>query len=309
MAAGGPRGTSVLEQPGPWQHRMVAANGARFHVVEAGSGPLVLLLHGFPENWLAWRTQLVALADAGYRAVAMDLRGYGLSDKPPRGYDPLTLSADIAGVVRSLGAADAVLVGHDWGGLLGWTTAALSPKVVRRLCAISAPHPLELRTAVVTDPRQLRVGGHVVGYQVPMVPERRLARDDAAGIADYLTRWSAPGWPDEQTAADYRATAALPGVVHSALEYFRWSVRSLARPDGLRYARMMRVPARSPVLHLHGALDRLVLPRTAAGSAHHVAAPYRWRLVDGVGHFPHEEAPDAVTAELLGWLADDEPDR
>ena len=116
-----------VEIPGPWQHRHVAANGARFHVAEAGPphGPLVLLLHGFPEFWWTWRDQLPALAAAGYRAVAMDLRGYGGSDKTPNGYDPVTLAQDVAGVVKTVGGRPAVLVGHGWGGYVGWATAAL----------------------------------------------------------------------------------------------------------------------------------------------------------------------------------------
>ena len=288
---------------------MVAANGARFHAVEAGSGPLVLLLHGFPECWLAWRVHLVALAEAGHRAVAVDLRGYGLSDKPPRGYDALTLAADTAGVVRALGAADAVVVGHDWGGLLTWTTAVTHPKVVRRLCAVSAPHPLRLRASLLTSPHRLTSSRQVAAFQVPFLPERRLQRDEAAAVEQHLRRWAAPGWPDPETAAAYRRAALVPGAIHCALEYYRWSVRSLLRPDGLRYARLMRTPVRVPVLQLHGALDRLVLPATAAGSGRHVEAPYRWRLLDGAGHFPHEEAPAAFAAELLGWLADPEPDR
>src|SRR4249920_1684527 len=145
---------SVVHIAGPWAHRAVAANGARFHVAELGEGPLVLLLHGFPEFWWAWRHQVVALAAAGYRAAAMDLRGYGASDKPPRGYDAGTLAGDVAGVIRSLGVADAVVVGHDWGGLLAWTLGATHPKVVRRLCAVSIPHPLRMRRALLTDRRQ-----------------------------------------------------------------------------------------------------------------------------------------------------------
>src|SRR3712207_1304446 len=133
---------SVVLVNGPWEHRMVAANGARFHVAEAGDGPMVLLLHGFPQFWWTGRHQLTALADAGYRAGAMDLRGYGASDKPPRGYDLSTLAADAAGVVRSLGAADAVVVGSDWGGAVAWSMSVLQPKVVRRICAVAAPHPL-----------------------------------------------------------------------------------------------------------------------------------------------------------------------
>src|SRR5512143_1870526 len=123
----GPPDESVVLVEGRWAHRTVTANGQRFHVAELGDGPLVVLLHGFPQFWWSWRHQLLALADTGYRAVAPDLRGYGASDKPPRGYDAFTLSADVAGLVRALGERDAVIVGHDWGGFLGWTTAAMHP--------------------------------------------------------------------------------------------------------------------------------------------------------------------------------------
>ncbi|MBQ1010468.1 alpha/beta fold hydrolase, partial [Micromonospora sp. M51] len=94
---------SCVLTEGPWTHRFVGANGSRFHVVEAGTGPMVLFLHGFPEHWWAWHQMLPAIADAGFRAVAVDLRGYGASDKPPRGYDGYTLAADIAGLIRALG--------------------------------------------------------------------------------------------------------------------------------------------------------------------------------------------------------------
>ena len=113
----------TTELPGPWTHRDISARGTRFHAAELGEGPLVLLLHGFPESWWSWARQLVVLAEAGYRGVAVDLRGYGGSDKPPRGYDLVTLAGDAAGLIRALGEANAVVVGHDWGGLVAWSTA------------------------------------------------------------------------------------------------------------------------------------------------------------------------------------------
>jgi pimeloyl-ACP methyl ester carboxylesterase len=139
--------TSVLV-PGPWTHRDVSTNGTRLHIAECGSGPLVLLVHGFPEFWWSWRDQLTALADAGYRAVACDLRGYGASDKPPRGYDIFTLASDLAGLIRALGERQAVLVGQDCGGFLAWSTAVLHPDVVRRLVVVGTPHPLRMRQAI-----------------------------------------------------------------------------------------------------------------------------------------------------------------
>jgi pimeloyl-ACP methyl ester carboxylesterase len=288
---------------------MVAANGARFHVAVVGDGPLVLFLHGFPEFWWAWRHQLPAVAAAGYRAAAMDLRGYGASDKPPRGYDPTTLAADVAGVIGSLGARDAVVVGHGWGGLVAWTVAVAAPAQVRRIVAVSMAHPRRLRLAHLTDPHQLNASRHILGFQRPVVPERQLVADDGAMVGHLLHLWSRPGWPDPETEERYRQMVQIPGVAHCALESYRWALRSLPRPDGLRYARRMRTPVAVPTLHVHGALGGPVLPSSAQGSGRYVDAPYRWRQLPGVGHFPHEEDPETFNAELIGWLDDPEPDR
>src|ERR1700685_2586335 len=110
------RGDTPIFIEGPWSHRSASANGTRFHVAESGDGPLVLLLHGFPEFWWTWRTQLASLSSAGFRAVAVDLRGYGGSDKPPRGYDLITAASDAAGLIRALGESNAIVVGAGWGG-------------------------------------------------------------------------------------------------------------------------------------------------------------------------------------------------
>ena len=296
---------------GPWSHRTVSANGTRFHVAESGDGPLVLLLHGFPQFWWAWREQLISLSAAGYRAVAADLRGYGGSDKPPRGYDLVTAASDAAGLVRSLGEANAIVVGHDWGGLIAWTMGAYFRKVVRRLAVVSVPHPLLLRArgagrSARPGPQQ-RVRAGVPAADAAGAAARR--GHDAQRVGQLLRSWSGPGWPDPQTERRYRAAMCLPSVAHSALEYHRWFVRSRLRPDGVRYARSMRAPIQAPTLQLHGALDSCVLPGTARGSGKHVDAPYRWRLLDGAGHFPHEELPDRFDAELRSWLADPEPER
>ncbi|MHB1594221.1 MAG: alpha/beta fold hydrolase [Streptosporangiaceae bacterium] len=295
---------------GPWSHRSVSANGTRFHIAESGDGPLVLLLHGFPEFWWTWRRQLASIGAAGHRAVAVDLRGYGGSDKPPRGYDLVTAASDAAGLVRALGEANAVVVGHDWGGMIAWTMAAYFPKVVRRLAVVSAAHPLRLRAAVLSDPLgQGRSSAYTLGFQLPMLPERQLLRDRGRRVGQYLADWSSPGWPDPATERVYRAAMCVPSVAHSALEYHRWLIRSRLRPDGMRYARGMRAQVQAPTLQIHGGLDSRVLPGSARGSGRYVDAPYRWRLIDGAGHFPHEEVPERFDLELCSWLADPEPER
>ena len=300
---GRPDATSVL-LPGPWTHRDISANGVRLHTAEAGDGPLVLLLHGFPQFWWTWRSQLTALADAGFRAVAPDLRGYGASDKPPRGYDLPTLAADVAALVRALGERDAVVVGHDWGGLLGWTMAALHPRTVRRLVVLSMAHPRLLR-AGMTDPRQRRAFRHALAFQVPRLPERRLSRPDDDPVAALMQRWAGPEWTrtaDFAAAVDrYRSAARIPQAAYGAMEYYRWAGRSQLRPDGLRYARRMASPVTALTLQVHGSLDTCLLPSTARGSRRYVAGAYEWRELPGIGHFPQEEAPEDISRAITDW--------
>jgi pimeloyl-ACP methyl ester carboxylesterase len=290
---------------GPWTHRFVSANGTRFHVVEAGTGPLVLFLHGFPEFWYAWRHQLPILADAGFRAVAADLRGYGASDKPPRGYDGYTMAADVAGLIRALGERRAVLVGGGYGGLVAWAAACFHPKAVRRLVIVSAAHPLRLRAALVADPRgQLRAAFPVLKFQVPRY-EHMLTRGDGAMVGAYLRRWGGPDWVRSAGFAEYerrcREAIRIPQTAFCALEAYRWAVRSVLRLQGYRFVKLLQQPIVAPTLHLHGARDTAMLPRTAQGSGRYVIADYEWRLLDDIGHFPHQEAPDLVAGEVLRW--------
>jgi len=294
--------TSDLLVPGPWRHRLIAANGARFHVAEIGEGPLVLLLHGFPQFWWAWRHQLTVLAEAGYRTVAMDLRGYGASDKPPRGYDTATLSADVAGVIRALGEARAVVIGHDWGGWVSWSMPALAPSVTRAIGVVSMAHPLRMRTRMATA-RQLRGAGYVMAFQVPIRPERWLTRGDGVRQMLRAGAGAGPGFPDQQTERMYQRAMQVPFVAHTSLEYFRWAVRSLPRRDGRRFADALRRPVEIPVLQLHGGADPLVLPETARAAARWVSGPLRWELLAGAGHYLPEERPDQVGAAVVDWLA------
>ncbi|TQN28715.1 pimeloyl-ACP methyl ester carboxylesterase [Haloactinospora alba] len=298
---------SAVMIDGPWTHRTVSAAGTRFHVVDAGDGPLVLLLHGFPQFWWSWHEQLPALAAAGYRAVAVDLRGYGASDKPPRGYDLVTLASDAAGLIRALGEAEAVVVGHATGGLLGWTMATHFPSVVRRLAVLAMPHPLRLPWAMLAA-EQGWAARPLLGFQLPVLPERRLLARDATRVGTLLREWSRPGWPDQTTERLCRDAFQIPGVAHCSVECHRWLVRSQVRPDGRRYMRRMRRPIGAPTLHMHGGLDPFLLAGTARGSGRYVDAPYRWRMVEGAGHFPHQERPERVNASLLSWLEDSEPD-
>ncbi|MFI2753645.1 alpha/beta fold hydrolase [Cellulomonas sp. P22] len=303
--------SSALVLDGPWRHQLVPANGARFHVAVAGpddrDAPLVVLLHGLLQFWWSWRHQLPALGDAGYRVVAMDLRGTAGSDKPPQGYDVPTLTRDVAGVVRSLGGDRAVVVGHGLGGEVAWSMPAYQPSLTQGVAVLSAPHPLQARAEprVTLRPAAAR---HLAYFQVPYLPERSLTRSDLA--IRLMREWGAPGWLDEDVADTYRRAVRVPFAAHSSMEQARWIVRSGPRLDGRRYLAAMRSAAAVPVLQLHGALDGCRPPAAAPVSGHVAAslgAGYHFELLPNAGHYLPEEAPERVTELLLDWLREVSP--
>ncbi|GLZ52906.1 alpha/beta hydrolase [Actinomycetospora sp. NBRC 106378] len=287
----------------------MSANGIRLHLAECGpaSGEPVLLLHGFPEFWWSWRHQLTALGAAGHRAVAVDLRGYCGSDRPPRGYDLWTLAGDVAGLVPALGARRATVIGAGWGGAVAWTLATLHPRVVSRLAVVAAPHPLALRRAVRRRPwRWTRALRDVAFFQLPRLPERSLRRDRGAAAGAFLTAGAGAGWPASPefagVAAMHAAALLTPRTSHCSLEYFRWAVRSQARPDGARFAAALERGVEVPVLHVRGEVDPWVPDAVVRDSARWAPA-HEVVTVPGAGHFPHQEAPRHVGEVLLRRLS------
>ncbi|GAA6527576.1 alpha/beta hydrolase [Intrasporangium sp. DVR] len=298
-----PVDAAFVEIDGPWQHRYVAANGARFHIAELGEGPLVLMLHGFPQFWYTWRHQMTALAEAGYRVAAMDLRGYGGSDKPPRGYDTYMSTLDAASVIRALGESDATIIGQGLGGWIAWSMPVLRPDVTNAVASLSMPHPRVMRRASWLNRRQRTASGWIVALQRPFGPERAMGQshDYVAGL---LRDWSAPGgaFPTAEDIARYGDGMMIPFVAHSAAEHYRWLGRSQLRPDGPFFMRRIRHTIDVPVLELHGADDGCVLVNSIRGSARYVPGDFRSVTIPRAGHFLTEEAPEVVSDELVGWL-------
>ena len=266
---------SVVLIDGPWTHRTVRANGIALHVAEAGTGPLVLLLHGFPQFWWTWRRQLIDLADAGYRAVAVDLRGYGASDKPPRGYDAPTMAADIAALVTALGEPDAVVVGNDIGGTAGLDDGRPAPAGGAPDRVLGAAHPLRLRrpcsSAASGQRRAWRYALRT--FQVPRRGERLFTRDarlPAAAVRRLVrARWRARPATATARRPVRRGDADPPGgVLRRWSSSAGWSARCPGRTAGPTPARC--APDHRPVLQLHGDSDRCVLPATAQGSSRYV---------------------------------------
>ncbi len=308
---------SVTRIDGPWRHLDVHANGIRFHVVEAvpdgrratpprepaTTRPLVMLLHGFGSFWWSWRHQLRGLT--GARVVAVDLRGYGGSDKPPRGYDGWTLAGDTAGLIRALGHSSATLVGHADGGLACWATALLHPRLVRAIALISSPHPAALRRSTLTRRDQgYALLPTLLQYQLPIWPERLLTRDNAAEIERLVRSRSCAKWVASedfsQTIGYLRTAIQIPAAAHSALEYQRWAVRSQLRSEGRRFMRSMCQQLGMPLLHLRGDADPVracrpgrphpALRATGSLRIHHRRRAFQSRR----GARGNQQAPDEV---------------
>ncbi|GAB17402.1 putative hydrolase [Gordonia effusa NBRC 100432] len=304
---------STVRFDGPWHHFDVRANGIRFHAVEidgrqVADRPLVLLLHGFGEFWWSWRHQLASLTEAGYRAVAVDLRGYGDSDKPPRGYDGWTLAGDANGLIRSLGHTEAALIGHADGGLVSWATAILHPRVVSRIGVIASPHPRALRRSVLFDPEQRSAFlGGFLHNQLPRLGERRLTRANGAYIAQYFDERASDRWKHTAEFSDVvgrnRSAVQIPGVAYCSLEYRRWAFRSQFRPDGFRFMELMDQKLSIPVLALRGRDDSFVMDGLMAASKRW-APLMDYSQVPAAGHFAHQEQPNRANDMILTWLAE-----
>ena len=265
-------------------------------------GPLVLLLHGFPELSRSWRHQIHALGAAGYRAVAPDLRGYGRSARAGP-YDVRTLAGDVRGLVRALGRERAVVAGHDWGGAVAWAAAVYEPEVVERLVVLNCPHPGVLAEELLRNPRQLARSWYMFLFQLPWLPEWLLTRHRASAVARALRGGShvRSAWPREEIEI-YRQAFLRPGAARAALGYYRAVFRS---PFSLRRDGRAR-PVAAPVLILWGVRDRFLGVETIdpARMAPYLAPGSRAEVVllEEAGHFVQSEAPERVSAELLRWL-------
>lgn len=282
-----------------WTHGEAIVNGVRLHYVEAGAGPLVVLLHGFPEFWYGWRHQIGPLAAAGYHIVAPDMRGYNRSEKPAgvRAYAIENLVNDVAALIAYFGAARATVVGHDWGGVVAWETAMRRPDVVEKLIVLNAPHPgaflRELRT-----PAQLARSWYAFAFQIPALPELLVALGNYRSLRAVFTR--DPARPGAFTADDierYRDALAIPGARTAAISYYRAALR---RNPLRATADADRIVA-APALLIWGMGDRYLSPALTEGLERWVPHLRIERLADA-SHWVQHDAPERVTALIQDFL-------
>lgn len=284
------------------EHHFVELPALRLHYVEAGEGPTVVLLHGFPESWWSWRYQLPALAAAGFRVIAPDLRGYGETDK--RGpFDLDTVCGDVCNLVVALGGEKRVkVVGHDWGGATAWHLASKRPEFCERLAVLNCPHPALMRERLLLRPswRQLKKSWYMFFFQLPLLPEYLLTRDDGAEVVKQLRGASVDrAHFSEAELKPFRDSIQRPGAASAMVGWYRAAIR-----DGLRH------PFTTPRYPKITVDSMLIWGKDDVALDYDVLVPGTERYVrhldiqtlDGCGHFVQSERPDEVNRLLIDFL-------
>jgi epoxide hydrolase 4 len=282
-----------------WQHSFVETNRIRLHCISQGEGELVVLLHGFPEFWYSWRYQIPALSRY-FKVVVPDLRGYNDSDKPDSGYDLDTLSADILGLIEALGYKSARIVGHDWGGAIGWHLAQKFPRILDRLAILNAPHPQRFLQELSGNVDRLHRSWYFLLFQVPGIPEW-LIQNNLKEVVKNLFREQAvrKGAFSREDTQIYQEALAKPGVLSAIANYYR---HFLSPENWLVHWGKSPEPITVPTLVLWGEEDSLLSKTLTEGLDRLIAAPFKLRLIPQCGHWIQQEVPQTVNRELLAFL-------
>ena len=278
------------------------ANGLDFAYIDEGTGPLVMLLHGFPDTAKTWSHQISALAAAGYHAVAPYLRGYAPSEIPRDGfYDKATLATDVAELIRALGGGKPVhLVGQDWGAIISYAVLAAFPELIDRAVVMAVPHPAQVAKSML-DAKHIHRSFHWWFFQLPDLPEKAIVENDFAFI-DYLWRyWTSPGYEDAAHMLEVKAMLSEPGVLAATLGYYRAMLDPKKWDPRLHEVRQaMDRPIAVPTLALCGSDD--LRGELMHNQSQYFCGEYRYQEVAGAGHFLHREKPGEVTRLMLDWL-------
>jgi len=260
-----------------------------------GDGPVVVLLHGFPEFWYGWHRQIQPLASAGFRVIVPDQRGYNLSSKPSgvASYAMPELVSDLIAIADQLGQRKIYLAGHDWGAAVAWSTALLHPDRVAKLAILNVPHPSVMRRYLFTRLRQTLRSWYMFLFQLPWLPEAVFSAFDFRMGARALLRSSRPGTFSSDDLAQYRAAWSQPGALTAMINWYRAAFRHRVKfPD-----RMVRVPTRI----LWGERDKFLMPEMAHESLRYCTNGELYTFAEASHWLQHEE-PARVSRLLIDFF-------
>jgi pimeloyl-ACP methyl ester carboxylesterase len=268
------------------EHGYADSNGVKIHYASIGKGPLILMIHGFPDFWYTWRDQMEALSP-NYQVVAIDQRGYNLSDKPAgvENYDIRLLVGDVAAVIKHLGRDKAIIVGHDWGGLVAWTFAMTKPEMTEKLIICNLPHPRGLNHELATNPKQ-------------------------QANAQYARNFQKPDWGQQVNVEQLAFWVKDPEVKKKYIEAFKRSdIEAMLNYYKRNYPREPYTEDTSPVIHvkvpvlmIHGLGDTALLSGALNNTWDYLDSDFTLVTIPGAGHFVQQDASDLVTRSMKMWL-------
>lgn len=268
-------------------HGYADNNGVKIHYASIGEGPLVVMVHGFPDFWYTWRNQMVALAPH-FQVVALDLRGYNLSDKPQGGsyYSMRYLVSDVQAVIRHLGKDNAIIVGHDWGGAISWQFAIHLPALTERLIILNLPHPRGMAHELAHNPQQQENSAYARNFQ-------------QEGAHKQLTPESLALWVQDPTAREHYIEAFQRSDFEAMLHYYK---QNYPRPP-YQESDSPVIKVQAPVLQIHGLQDKYLLPGALNNTWQWLENDWTLLTIPHAGHFVQHDAADLVTRTILSWLA------
>jgi epoxide hydrolase 4 len=294
VVAGAAIGATAIAQASPAaaaadrtiQEGFADSNGVKIHYASMGSGPLVVMIHGFPDYWYTWRKQMAGLADK-YQTVAIDQRGYNLSDKPEgvENYDMRLLIGDVMAVIRHFGKEKAIVVGHDWGGAVGWQLAMRAPQLVERLVILNVPHPRGFRRELVHNPAQTEAAAYARAFQ-------------QEGSEKNLTPERLTGWMTDAEAKQNYLEAFKRSDLTALMNYYR---RNYAAPPYTEDTSPV-VKITMPVLMLYGLKDQTLLSPALNATWDWIGQDFTLTTFPDAGHFVQQDAADLVTRTMRAWL-------
>jgi pimeloyl-ACP methyl ester carboxylesterase len=274
----------------------VSEGGVKIHYASLGKGPLVVMIHGFPDFWYSWRHQMAALSDR-FQVVAIDQRGYNLSDQPKgvENYDMRLLVTDVAAVVKHLKAERATIVGHDWGGVVAWQVALAMPQMVERLVILNLPHPNGLLRELRTNPEQIKNSAYARTFQ------EKSPSDPTVFFGMPMTAQTLSGWVTDPAARKRYVEAFGKSDFDAMLNYYK---RNYPRASGADLAVSPEPPkVKMPVLMFHGLNDQALHSDGLSGTWKWLEKDLTLVTVPGAGHFVQQDAAELVTSTMQWWLA------